>query len=117
MASGGEPHRHQPGRTDNRDFSRVQVRLDTVVGSNSGADLFGGFTTSRPGSVFAEPNRRPPAWPELRSALPSGFWQRSRPHDRGQVEAMNWLMAAATSAGCSSATQCPLSAMMVVATW
>src|SRR5271168_4352379 len=38
-------------------------------------------------------------------------------HDRRQVEAMNLLMAAATSAGCSSATQCPLSAMMLVATY
>jgi hypothetical protein len=36
---------------------------------------------------------------------------------RGQVEAMNLLMAAATFAGCSSATQCPLSAMMLVATY
>jgi hypothetical protein len=35
----------------------------------------------------------------------------------GQVEAMNLLIAAATSAGCSSATQCPLSAMMLVATY
>ena len=49
--------------------------------------------------------------------FPSGFWQRSRRHNGGgQVEAMNLLMAAATLAGCSSATQCPLSAMMLVAT-
>jgi hypothetical protein len=45
-----------------------------------------------------------------------GFRQRPRQHGGCQVEAMNLSITAATLAGCSSATQCPLSAMMVVAT-
>ena len=56
-----------------------------------------------------------PAWPELRSAPPIGVPAAVAVTRRGQVEAMNLLMAAATLAGCSSATQCPLSVMMLVA--
>jgi hypothetical protein len=63
----------------------------------------------------AERGRRCLAGPTLRTFY--RVWRRSRQHDGGQVEAMNLLMAAATLAGCSSATQCPLSAMMLVATY
>src|ERR1700728_1051840 len=82
----GEPHRHQPGRTDHGDPSHVQVRRH---GSKSGA---------------------------LRSALSTGFRQRPRQHGGRQVEATKLLITAATLPGCSSATQCPLSAMTLVDT-
>jgi len=58
-------------------------------------------------------------WPCLAGSalgLSIGFRQRPRQHGGRQVEAMNLLITAATLAGCSSATQCPLSAMMLVAT-
>jgi hypothetical protein len=49
--------------------------------------------------------------------FPSGLATVAATQRGSQVEAMNLLMAAATLAGCSSATQCPLSAMMLVATY
>src|SRR5580692_2568250 len=45
-----------------------------------------------------------------------GFRQRLRQHGGRQVEAMKLLITAATLAGCSSATQCPLSAMTLLVT-
>jgi hypothetical protein len=64
----------------------------------------------------AERGRRCLAGPTLRT-FHRGLATVAATQRGGQVEAMNLLMAAATLAGCSSATQCPLSAMMLVATY
>ena len=64
----------------------------------------------------AERGRRCLAGPTLRT-FHRGLATVAATRRGGQVDAMNLLMAAATLAGCSSATQCPLSAMMLVATY